>query len=385
MSFIGRGGCRHCGCREYVKPPEGEKCYHCNHEMDLHVVKYQPQPTVGTPTSKTGESSVQNTMDAATVDVSLMHTGEAFEQGAPDVCFEETWEVRAPSDLAHGDFVKPHDRGAVITKRVSPMTGKDGDIGSSEDMAMFTDINRDKRGVVRGRCRDCPEECSQYSQPVLRHNCTYCGCPAAHHERVEPRPELIIKIEPGKEGAGSPGRSDDRPPRRPSRRPDGWSKAQVQPSTSRRNESPTDSRHHQYTSRTVIQKRCKTLFVDAGVTYSHLQEKLTKTQRGVFTIKWEGKIIYVGEPKKTPLLTNLRGIFTGGSQQDISKYLKSLSNDLKEKHVRIAWLTHVDDDPHCKTCREGKRKLSYRHCVSNLQSKDPRKVLLDLKRNFSLH
>ncbi|XP_048253532.1 uncharacterized protein LOC124127963 isoform X3 [Haliotis rufescens] len=132
MSFIGRGGCRHCGCREYVKPPEGEKCYHCNHEMDLHVVKYQPQPTVGTPTSKTGESSVQNTMDAATVDVSLMHTGEAFEQGAPDVCFEETWEVRAPSDLAHGHFVKPHDRGAVITKRVSPMTGKDGDIGSSE-------------------------------------------------------------------------------------------------------------------------------------------------------------------------------------------------------------------------------------------------------------
>ncbi|XP_048253538.1 uncharacterized protein LOC125381162 [Haliotis rufescens] len=252
-------------------------------------------------------------------------------------------------------------------------------------MAMFTDINRDKRGVVRGRCRDCPEECSQYSQPVLRHNCTYCGCPAAHHERVEPRPELIIKIEPGKEGAGSPGRSDDRPPRRPSRRPDGWSKAQVQPSTSRRNESPTDSRHHQYTSRTVIQKRCKTLFVDAGVTYSHLQEKLTKTQCGVFTIKWEGKIIYVGEPKKTPLLTNLRGIFTGGSQQDISKYLKSLSNDLKEKHVRIAWLTHVDDDPHCETCREGKRKLSYRHCVSNLQSKDPRKVLLDLKRNFSLH
>ncbi|XP_048253539.1 uncharacterized protein LOC125381167 [Haliotis rufescens] len=244
-------------------------------------------------------------------------------------------------------------------------------------MATFTDINRDKHGVVRGKCRDCPEDCPQYSQPVLRHNCTYCGCPAAHHERVEPRPELIIKIEPGEEGAGSSGRSDDRPPRGPSRR--------AQPSTSRRNESPTGSRNHQGTSRTVIQKRCKTLFVDAGVTYYHLQEKLTKTQRGVFTILWKGKIIYVGEPKKTPLLTNLRGIFTGGSQQDISKYLKSLPNNLKEKHVRIAWLTHMDDDPHCQTCREGRKKLSYRHCVSNLQSKDPRKVLLDLKTKFSLH
>ncbi|XP_046347330.2 uncharacterized protein LOC124127964 [Haliotis rufescens] len=244
-------------------------------------------------------------------------------------------------------------------------------------MAMFTDINRDKYGVVRGRCRDCPEDCPQYSLPVLRHNCTYCGCPAGQHERVEPRPEHIIKMEPGEEGAGSPGRSDDRPPRGPSRR--------AQPSTSRRNESPTGSRNHQDTSRTVIQKRCQTLFEDSGVTYSHLQRNLTKTQRGVFTILWKGNIIYVREPKKTPLLTNLRGIFTGGSQQDISKYLKSLANDLKEKHVRIAWLTHMDDDPHCQTCREGRKKLSYRHCVSNLQSKDPRKVLLDLKTKFSRH
>ncbi|XP_046575513.1 uncharacterized protein LOC124283492 [Haliotis rubra] len=246
-------------------------------------------------------------------------------------------------------------------------------------MAVFTDINRDKYGVVRGRCKDCPEECPQYSQPVLRHNCTYCGCPAGQHERVEPRPELIIKTEPGEEEARSPGRRDGRPTPGPSRRPDGWTTVPPQPGPSRRNESP-----HRDESRTVIQVVRRYLRMRVS-SILKLRDTSAEQKRGVFTILWKGKIIYVGDPKKTPILTCLRSIFNGGSNQDISKCLKNLRNDLKRAHVRIAWLKHKDDDPHLKTCREGKKGLSYRQCLSNLQGEKPRDVLKGLMREETIN
>ncbi|XP_046560047.1 uncharacterized protein LOC124269075 [Haliotis rubra] len=247
-------------------------------------------------------------------------------------------------------------------------------------MAVFTDTNRDKQGVVRGRCKDCPEECREYSQPVRRHNCTYCDCPAGNHERVEPRPELIIKTEPGEEEARSPARRDGGPTPGPSRRPDGLTTVPPQPGPSRRNESP-----HRDKSQTVIQKRCKTLFEDDGVQYSQVKRQLSRTERGVFTILWKGKIIYVGEPKKTPILPYLCSIFSGGSTQDISKCLKNIPSVLKRAHIRIAWLKHKDDDPHLKTCREGKKGISYRRCLSNLQGEKPRDVLEGLMREETIN
>ncbi|XP_067650911.1 uncharacterized protein [Haliotis asinina] len=252
--------------------------------------------------------------------------------------------------------------------------------------AVFTDTNRDKYGVVRGRCKDCPEDCPEYSQPVLRHNCTYCGCPAGQHERVEPRPELIIKTEPGEdEEAGCPGRTNGGPTQGPSRRPDGWTTVQVWPGPSRRNESSNDSTTHRGQWRTVSQRRCKTLFENNGVQYSQLERHLSRTECGVFTILWKGKIIYVGEPKKTPILTCLRSIFTGGSNQDISKCLKNVPNVLKSAHIKIAWLKHIDDDPHPKTCKEGKKGMSYRQCLSNLQGVKPRDVLKGLMREETIN
>ncbi|XP_046560046.1 uncharacterized protein LOC124269074 isoform X4 [Haliotis rubra] len=260
-------------------------------------------------------------------------------------------------------------------------------------MAVFTDINRDKYGVVRGRCKDCPEECPQYSQPVLRHNCTYCGCPAGNHERVERRPEPIIKTEPGEEEARSPGRRDGGPTPGPSRRPDGSTthrnqsrtviQIQAQPAPSRRNRSPIVSRTLRDPWGIVTQKRCKTLFESESVDYSQLERHLSKTDHGVFTILWKGEILYVGEPKKTPILSNLRCIFTGGSSQDISKCLKGLPRNLVQEHVRVAWIKHVDDDPHLKTCREGKKRMSYRQCLSNLQARKPRDVLRGLMQSTS--
>ncbi|XP_046575512.1 uncharacterized protein LOC124283491 [Haliotis rubra] len=252
-------------------------------------------------------------------------------------------------------------------------------------MAVFTDINRDKYGHVRGRCKDCPEECPQYSQPVLRHNCTYCGCPAGQHERVEPRPELIIKTEPEEEKERSRGRRGGRLTLGPSRRPDGLTTVPPQPGPSRRNESPNDSTTHRNQSQTVIQKGCQTLFENDGVEYSQLERHLSRTDHGVFTILWKGKIIYVGEPKKTPLLSNLRSIFTGGSSQDISRCVKGLPRNLVQEHVRVAWLKHVDDDPHLKTCREGKKRMSYRQCLSNLQARNPRDVLKGLMRKLAIN
>ncbi|XP_067651978.1 uncharacterized protein [Haliotis asinina] len=249
--------------------------------------------------------------------------------------------------------------------------------------AVFTDINRDKYGVVRGKCKDCPEDCPEYSQPVLRHNCTYCGCPAGQHERVEPRPELIIKTEPGEEEeeeAGSPGRSNGGPTPGPSRRPDGWTTDRGRPGPSRRNESPNDTTTHQGQSRPVSQKGCKTLFDNTGVEYSQLERHLSKTECGVFTIRWKGKIIYVGEPKKTPILSSLRSIFVGGSNQAISSFLKILRSDLRSAHIKIAWLKHNGDDPHLKTCKEGKKGLSYRQCLSKLQGRNPRDVLKGIMR-----
>ncbi|XP_071092241.1 uncharacterized protein [Haliotis cracherodii] len=241
---------------------------------------------------------------------------------------------------------------------------------------MVTDINRDKYGVVRGKCRDCPEDCPRYSQPVLRHNCTYCGCPAGQHERVEPRPELIIKMEPGKEGAGSPGRPVGRSQPGLSRKQDGLPTAQAQPRSSRRNKSPIVSRKHPDTSEAVTKKRCETLFEDTGVNVSLLKRNLRKTKRGVFTILWKRYIIYVGEPKKTPMLSSLRSIFAGRSNQAISTFLKSLPKDLKKKHIRIAWLKRMDDDPHRQTCGKGKKKVvSYRQCISKLQGKTPKDML----------
>ncbi|XP_067651963.1 uncharacterized protein [Haliotis asinina] len=132
MSFIGRGECRNCGCGEYVKPLDGQKCYHCNHDVDVHLVKYKPQTTTSTPTRKTHSLSVQNTMDGATIDVSQMHSGETFKQGAPDICFEETRQVREPYVRTQGHFVKPQDKVSIISKQISSVTRKDEDAGHSE-------------------------------------------------------------------------------------------------------------------------------------------------------------------------------------------------------------------------------------------------------------
>ncbi|XP_067651965.1 uncharacterized protein [Haliotis asinina] len=378
MSFIGRGECRNCGCGEYVKPLDGQKCYHCNHDVDVHLVKYKPQTTTSTPTRKTHSLSVQNTMDGATIDVSQMHSGETFKQGAPDICFEETRQVREPYVRTQGHFVKPQDKVSIISKQISSVTRKDEDAGHSEDMAVCIDTNKDKRGVVRGRCKDCPEDCLEYSQPVHRHNCTYCGCPAGQHERVEPRPERIIKTEPGEEEAGSPGQSNGGPTPGPSRRPGGLTTDRGRPGPSRRYESPNNSTTHRGQSRPVSQKRCKQLFESEGIAYSQLKRHLSATEHGVFTILWKEEIIYVGNPKKTPMLSNIRSIFTGGNTQDIGKYLKSLPKDLVRQHARVAWLKHIDDDPHRRTCREGYKILSYQQCLSKLQRRKPRDALKHL-------
>ncbi|XP_046560043.1 uncharacterized protein LOC124269074 isoform X2 [Haliotis rubra] len=135
MSFIGRGGCRYCRCGEYVKPPEGEKCYHCNHDMDCHLVKYKPQTSTGAQTRKYDSWSVQNPIDGATVDVSQMQSGATFRQDAPDICFEETREVRESSVRAHGHFTKPQDKVSIISRQISSVKGKDGDVGSTEGNA----------------------------------------------------------------------------------------------------------------------------------------------------------------------------------------------------------------------------------------------------------
>ncbi len=71
--------------------------------------------------------------------------------------------------------------------------------GQVPTWSMFTGTSLDKRGVARGECRDCPDDCSEYSQPLHRNACDYCECPAGRHVRVEAKPDQLIKIEPGME------------------------------------------------------------------------------------------------------------------------------------------------------------------------------------------
>ncbi|XP_063688809.1 uncharacterized protein LOC134821910 isoform X2 [Bolinopsis microptera] len=193
-----RGSCTDCDCDEFERAPKGSPCHYCLCSPSTHELLWPPPPEENQPISET-EVEGEDKAVVKEKDQDLKIKAEEDEEE----------EAKPPSKI--GGFL------ANFKKKVKPATSEEEmEAAKQEELRKIKEemeeeirkfeekkkkefeklkevwsemyfkslpverCSEDRRGIVRGRCRDCDCEGFESDLPASS-TCAYCGCAPTYH------------------------------------------------------------------------------------------------------------------------------------------------------------------------------------------------------------